>query len=295
MGARRTRGWSYLFDLRLLDFLQGNSDPLRLQFGSLLLLVDTEGNGHSSHLHNDKNHTHGKKTQNPVENCRKKPFLIVFIHVVYYSAAGMRRCAHTTSLNSKQPSKPFKTQKPWAQWHTTTCAKPTALLPSLFGLPTCPLQQDAITSIPQVVHASTHGRWHHLCPLVQSKTNINSQSVAIAPSPPSFPLKYGAPFAVYGSILDSYGAAATSFDLAVQQRGNNSGRSLKGERLRMSLGSVLRLCVLSSDNYSSLGKIALESQWQHRNTSPDSSGNLNKKVFFPSVCRLRIPAVSTTS
>lgn len=72
------------------------------------------------------------------------------------------------------------------------------------------------------------------------KTNVNSQSVAIAPSPPSFPLKYGAPFAVYGSILDSYGAAATSFDLAVQQRGNNSGRSLKGERLRMSLGSVLR-------------------------------------------------------
>lgn len=41
MGARRMRGWSYLFDLRLLDFLQGNSDPLRLQFGSLLLLVDT--------------------------------------------------------------------------------------------------------------------------------------------------------------------------------------------------------------------------------------------------------------
>lgn len=102
-----------------------------------------------------------------------------------------------------------------------------------------------------------------MCPLVQSKTNLNSQSVAIAPSPPSFPLKYGAPFAVYGSILDSYGAAATSFDLAVQQRGNNSGRSLKGERLRMSLGSVLRLCVLNSENYSSPAKIAGESQWQH--------------------------------
>lgn len=113
--------------------------------------------------------------------------LIVFIHVVYYSAAGMRRRAHTTSLNSKQPSKPFKTQKPWARWRTTSCAKPTTLLPSLFGLPTCPLQQDAITSIPQVVHASTHGRWDHLCPLVQSKTNINSQSVAIAPSPRCFP------------------------------------------------------------------------------------------------------------
>lgn len=105
--------------------------------------------------------------------------------------------------------------------------------------------------------------WDHLCPLVQSKTNINSQSVAIAPSLPSFPLKYGAPFAVYGSILDSYGAATTSFDLAVQQRGNNSGRSLKGERLRMSLGSVLRLCVLNSENYSSPAKIARESQWQH--------------------------------
>lgn len=237
-----------------------------------------------------------KPKKNPVENRGKKPFLIVFIHVVYYSAVGMRRRAHTTSLNSKQPSKPFKTQKPWARRRTTSCAKPTALLPSLFELPTCPLQQDAITSIPQVVHASTHGRWDHLCPLVRPKTSINSQSVAIAPSPPSFPLKYGAPFAVYGSILDSYGAAATSFDLAVQQRGNNSGRSLKGERLRMSLGSVLRLCVLNSENYSSRAKIALESQWQHRKTSPDSSGNLNKKnVFFPSVCRLRIPAVSTTS
>lgn len=100
-------------------------------------------------------------------------------------------------------------------------------------------------------------------PLVQSKTNINSQSVAIAPSPPSFPLKYGAPFAVYGSILDLYGAATTSFDLAVQQQGNNSGRSLKGERLWMSLGSVLRLCVLNSENYSSPAKIARESQWQH--------------------------------
>lgn len=80
MGARRTRGWSYLFDLRLLDFLQGNSDPLCLQFGSLLLLVDTEGNGYSSHSHNDKT-THMEEKK-PCQEPWKKPFLIVFIHVV---------------------------------------------------------------------------------------------------------------------------------------------------------------------------------------------------------------------
>lgn len=39
-GHKRWVGWggSYLFDLRLFDFLQSNSDPLCLQFGSLLLL-----------------------------------------------------------------------------------------------------------------------------------------------------------------------------------------------------------------------------------------------------------------
>lgn len=51
-------------------------------------------------------------------------------------------------------------------------------------------------------------------------------------------LKYGAPFAAYGSILDSYGAAAVPFDLATQQKENNGRRSPKGERLRMKVGSV---------------------------------------------------------
>lgn len=36
---------SYLLDLRLLDLLQGHPDPLRLQFGRLLLLVETQQAG----------------------------------------------------------------------------------------------------------------------------------------------------------------------------------------------------------------------------------------------------------
>lgn len=53
-------------------------------------------------------------------------------------------------------------------------------------------------------------------------------------------LKNGAPFAIYGFMLDSYGAAAVSFDLAIQQKGNNSTRSPKGERLQMNVESVQR-------------------------------------------------------
>lgn len=63
---------------------------------------------------------------------------------------------------------------------------------------------------------------------------------------PASPLKYGAPFAVYGSMLDSYGAAAVSFDLAIQQRGNNGRRSPKGERLQMSVGSVQKASMPST-------------------------------------------------
>lgn len=41
--SQRVKRWSYLFDLCLLDFLQGDSDLLRLQFGSLLLLDEHTG------------------------------------------------------------------------------------------------------------------------------------------------------------------------------------------------------------------------------------------------------------
>lgn len=41
--SHRVKRWFYLFDLCLLDFLQGDSDLLRLQFGSLLLLDERTG------------------------------------------------------------------------------------------------------------------------------------------------------------------------------------------------------------------------------------------------------------
>lgn len=67
---------------------------------------------------------------------------------------------------------------------------------------TCPLQQDAITSILHYVK----------CVLSQANNHsgVKSSYSGIAPI---LPLKYGAPFAIYSPMLDSYGVAAAPLPL----------------------------------------------------------------------------------
>ena len=91
--------WPYLFNLSLLDFFQGDSDLLRLQFGCLLLLKEDTG----------AQFTHLSFTQNQIafsffNSLASSPSLRSFI----FPRAGMKHPTHT-SLNSKQPpSTPFK-------------------------------------------------------------------------------------------------------------------------------------------------------------------------------------------
>lgn len=141
--------WSYLFDLCLFDFFQGNSDLLCLQFGSLLLL-----DGHTgTWLIQLSSHNH--KTQTETKN-------VFWFHSLASSMsfiiplAGIRHHATTTSLNSHQPSKPFKYT---SLGHDGAWCHVRNLFFSLcFRLLTCPLQQDAITSILQVVNECVFSR-----------------------------------------------------------------------------------------------------------------------------------------
>lgn len=97
---------------------------------------------------------------------------------------------------------------------------------------TCPLQQDAITSILQVAASrrqSTRARIQRAFSFFLGDTHWKYQrrSIAVARRHHQPPLKYGARFAFYRSMLESYGsaaAAAASFDLAARQSEGGGGK-----------------------------------------------------------------------
>lgn len=89
-----SRVWRYLFNLCLLDFFQGDSDLLRLQLGRLLLL----------------NEDTGAQLQELSVTQRQIAFLIsspCLTQVFRHSSSRDKTSSTHTSLNSKQPSKPF--------------------------------------------------------------------------------------------------------------------------------------------------------------------------------------------
>lgn len=109
--------WSYLFDLCLLDFLQGDSDLLCLQLCSLLLLGGHKG-AKLMHL-----------------SLAGQPHLLQSC-LSSVLRQETRHHAHTTS--------PATFLHHGVMWKSDV---PIFL--------TCPLQQDAMTSILQVVYTST--------------------------------------------------------------------------------------------------------------------------------------------
>lgn len=104
---------SYLFDLRFFDFLQGNSDPFRFQFGCLFLLDKTIERVIQASLTRCENHEHR-------------------LPVCLWLWKGVELA---TSSNSKQPCKDFKCRSLWDDVALASSTIPILLLPDHLPAP----------------------------------------------------------------------------------------------------------------------------------------------------------------
>lgn len=104
---------SYLFDLRFFDFLQGNSDPFRFQFGCLFLLDKTIERVIQASLTRCENHEHR-------------------LPVCLWLWKGVELA---TSSNSKQPCKDFKCRSLWDDVALASSTIPVLLLPDHLPAP----------------------------------------------------------------------------------------------------------------------------------------------------------------
>lgn len=137
-----------------------------------------------------------------------------------------------------------------------------------FGSLTCPLQQDAITSIPQVVFASTCASGCVFISLVwildQTRINAAMLSRPYCDISAVFPQIWRSARRLWFHIGFIW-SCSRFFPLIspYRKKGNNGRRSPKGERLRMSVGSVRKsLYALHSKMQWSPAKIMSRSQGQ---------------------------------
>lgn len=163
--------------------------------------------------------------------------------------------------------------KPLAWWRVVSCAKRNPVFPCFgFAYLPPPARCHHLHSAGCVCFQVCERVCFITCVWIYNQTQLNNHDAKslLLWHWSSDPLKYGAPFAVYGSILDSY--AAVSFDVAIQQKGNNGRRSPKGERLRISVGSVQKASMPSTQKVQrSPAKIIFRSQGQKWKTYADSS------------------------